>query len=73
MTYQDKVYTQITSDQLILFAILSIKRSGDECTFERLIKERFTLFPKSFNFHRYPQWPDSIKLDRPLRDLQIVI
>lgn len=70
MTYPEGIYSQISSDQLILFSILSVKRSGEECTFERLIKESLTLFPKSFNFHRYPQWPDSLKLDRPLRDLR---
>lgn len=70
MNYQEGIYSLLPSDQLILFAVLMIKRSGEECTFERLIKECFTLFPKSFNFHRYPQWPDSIKLDRPLRDLR---
>lgn len=70
MNYQEGIYSQIPSDQLIIFSILSIKRSGEDCTFERLIKECFTLFPKSFNFQRYPQWPDSIKLDRPLRDLR---
>lgn len=70
MNYQAEIYSNLPSDQLILFAILTIKRSGEECTFERLIKECFTLFQKSFNFHRYPQWPDSLKLDRPLRDLR---
>lgn len=70
MDYQIEIYSQLPSDQLILFAILTIKRFSEDCTFERLVKECFTLFPKNFNFHRYPQWPDSLKLDRPLRDLR---
>lgn len=70
MNYQQEIYSQISSDQLILFAILTIKRFGEDCTFERLIKECFSLFPESFHFHRYPQWPDSLKLDRPIRDLR---
>ena len=41
-----------------------------ECTFERLIKKCFDLFPKVFGFSKYPQWPDSRKLDRPLRTLR---
>jgi hypothetical protein len=28
------------------------------------------LFPKAFGFSRYPEWPDSLKFDRPLRTLR---
>lgn len=69
--FTENIYLKFPSDQLITFAILSVKRNKDECTFERLVKECFTLFPKSFGFYRYPDWPDSLKLDRPLRDLRL--
>ena len=68
--FSELKYKNLANDQLIAYAILSIKRQRDECTFERLVRECFVLFPKSFGFYRYPEWPDSIKLDRPLRDLR---
>ena len=44
--------------------------NNEECSFERLVKECFTLFPETLSFTRYPVWPDSRKLDRPLRALR---
>lgn len=70
MKFQEEIYLNTPNDQLIAFSILSIKRKRDDCTFERLVKECFNLFPKSFSFSRYPDWPDSLKLDRPIRDLR---
>lgn len=55
---------------LILYSILSIEEEGQICTFERLVKECFDLFPDAFSLSRYPQWPDSLKLDRSLRTLR---
>jgi len=54
----------------ILFAIYSVTSNREKCNFERLIKECFTLFPETFSFSKYPQWPDSLKLDRQLRTLR---
>jgi len=57
-------------NELILFAIYSLAESSKKCTFEELIKECFSLFPKEFSFSKYSQWPDARKLDRPLRALR---
>lgn len=65
MTYQS-----IPAKKLIVFSIAKVINSGEECTFERLVKECFDRFPKKFSFYRYPNWPDSLKLDRPIRDLR---
>ena len=54
----------------ILFTIYSVTSNREKCDFERLIKECFTLFPETFSFSKYPQWPDSLKLDRQLRTLR---
>lgn len=70
MKFPSETYSRLTLEKLILFSILSILRKREECTFERLVKESYTLFPESFRFYRYPTWPDSLKLDRPLRDLR---
>ena len=57
-------------NDLILFCIHSIALNSEQCSFERLIKECFTLFPETLKFERYPIWPDSRKLDRPLRAIR---
>jgi hypothetical protein len=57
-------------NDLILFCIHSVVLNGEQCSFERLVKECFTLFPETLKFARYPIWPDSRKLDRPLRALR---
>ncbi len=57
-------------NDLILFCMHSITLNNEKCSFERLVKECFTLFPDTLSFTRYPIWPDSRKLDRPLRALR---
>lgn len=57
-------------NDLILFCVHSIVSNSEQCSFERLVKECFTLFPETLMFPRYPVWPDSRKLDRPLRALR---
>lgn len=57
-------------NSLILLAIDSASKGNKKCTFEKLVKECFELSPQSFSFSQYPNWPDSRKLDRPLRELR---
>ena len=57
-------------NDLILFCVHSVAANNEQCSFDRLIKECFTLFPETLRFERYPIWPDSRKLDRPLRALR---
>jgi hypothetical protein len=67
---EEELYKNKSINNLILFAIYSVCAKKSKCTFEELIKECFTLFPKTFSLSRYPKWPDSRKLDRPLRSLR---
>jgi len=69
-SFDEELYTKLAISNLILFSILSIKKKQKECTFEELMKECFTNFPKAFGFNSIPKWPDSRKLDRPLRTLR---
>jgi len=80
------LYKKVRITDLILFGINSVieseedksssspfaiaRKNEEKCTFERLIEECFTLFPKEFGFSQHPQWPDSLKLDRQLRILR---
>ena len=68
--YDEEVYTKIKMQDLILFGIYSVSKNGEICTFERLVAECFMRFPKIFTFKRFPEWPDSLKFDRPLRTLR---
>ena len=63
-------YTEMDLHSLLLICISNIVANNEDCTFERLVYECFTNFPKAFCLFRYPQWPDSNKLDRPLRKLR---
>ncbi len=65
-----EMYGKIGIQNLIVFAIYSVLRNNETCTYERLVAECFQKFPKIFGFKRYPQWPDSLKFDRPLRTLR---
>ncbi len=60
---------KISKDNLILFCVFSINEKKEKCSFEKLVKECFSCFPQVFSLGSYP-WPDSRKLDRPLRYLK---
>jgi len=62
--------SKVSVEDLILFSIHSVILANEQCSFDRLVKECFTLFPDTLKFQRYPIWPDSRKLDRPLRALR---
>jgi hypothetical protein len=69
-SFDEEFYKNKSINNLIIFAIYSVMGKKEKCTFEELIKECFTLFPKVFSFRKYQKWPDSRKLDRPLRSLR---
>jgi hypothetical protein len=68
--YESLSYMQTDLHSLLLICINNVVVNNEDCTFERLVYECFTNFPKAFCLFRYPQWPDSNKLDRPLRKLR---
>ncbi|MFH1401992.1 MAG: hypothetical protein ABIG40_03470 [Parcubacteria group bacterium] len=69
-SFDKELYRNLGMNELILLGIHSITDRGEKCTFERLAKESFDLFPVAFYFSQYPGLPDSRKLDRPLRTLR---
>ena len=55
----------ITSiDELLTYAVGQVTDAGEECTFERLVYECFQLFPEQFRMQRYPDWPDSVRINK---------
>lgn len=61
---------KLSIEQLILVSIASVQGKKERCSFGRLVKESFSLFPEVFSLSEYPMWPDSLKLDRPIRKLR---
>lgn len=51
-------------DQLVVYCVKRILDHGEECTFERLVYECFTSFPQKFGLERYPEWPDSARVNK---------
>jgi hypothetical protein len=70
MAKKTTISSNFSVNDLILFCIHSVVLNSEQCSFDRLVKECFTLFPDTLRFTRYPIWPDSRKLDRPLRALR---
>jgi hypothetical protein len=63
-SFRPEKYKNIGLDQLVVFSADRIIKSGEECTFERLVYECFTLFPEVFGLLRYPDWPDSSRVNK---------
>lgn len=68
--YDEKIYINVGLENLILYGVYLVSKGKEICTFEKLVAECFSQFPKVFAFKRFPEWPDSLKFDRPLRKLR---
>lgn len=68
--FKPEIYSKLPLNDLILISIYLIISKGETCTFERLVAESFNNFRQVFSFKRYPEWPDALKFDRPLRTLR---
>lgn len=51
-------------DDLVVYCVSEVLSAGEECTFERLVCECFTRFPVAFGMKRYPDWPDSARVNK---------
>lgn len=60
--FNESIYSSISLTKLTIFAIHEITKNGEECAYERVVKECFTLFPKRFSFQRYSEWPDGSRI-----------
>lgn len=60
--FNEKKYSSISLTKLTIFAIYEIINKNEECAYERVVKECFSLFPKRFSFQRYPEWPDGSRI-----------
>ena len=60
--FDERIYSSISLTKLIILATNEIVSNREECAYERVVKECFTLFPKRFSFQRYPEWPDGTRV-----------
>jgi len=65
----DQIDKKIPINDLILLSIYLLEKEGKQCDFESLIERCLKLSPESVSFKRN-NWPDSRKIDRPLRSLR---
>ena len=70
-SWPEEVYQKISVCDLILISFHGLDNNIDKkVSFEKLLKQFFSLFPGKISFLNYSKWPDSRKLDRPLRTLR---
>lgn len=60
----------ISIEKKVLMSIDMALKTHGKCTFSELVKQAFTMYPDDFVLAGYKKWPDSVKLDRPLRKLR---
>lgn len=68
-SFPQGLYRGIGVNNLIIFCIYRVTERKEKCVFEKLVQECFFSFPEVFGFADL-KWPDSRKLDRPLRSLR---
>ncbi|MCJ7804242.1 hypothetical protein MUP35_00705 [Patescibacteria group bacterium] len=57
-------------EELILLGIQNTIEKKKKCSYGDLINELFSKYPGIFSIADYLKWPDTLKLDRPLRSLR---
>jgi len=68
--FEEQLYLSISINKLIIIGLYFVLLKKKECFFKDLVEKCFQLFPKTFRFDGHPEWPDTKKLDRPLRALR---
>jgi len=67
--WPQEVYQKVKISDLILVSLYSLQK--EKVGFEELAAQCFNAFPKKFELLSFPRWPDTRKLDRPLRSLRL--
>jgi hypothetical protein len=63
-TNDGSFYEHIGYDDLITYVVYRLTVQQRATTFENIVAEAFTLFPKRFGLRGYPQWPDSAVVNK---------
>ncbi len=59
-----KKYAKINLDDLVTYSLFSLISKKQDPSFENLVVETYSLFPKKFCLVGYPQYPDSSRIDK---------
>ena len=65
-----KMPSNSSLEDMILICIDNVIKTNKKCSFGNLVKECFLKYPKYFSLNDVPEYPDSLKLDRPLREMR---
>jgi hypothetical protein len=57
-------------EDLIMIVLYESLGRGEKCSFGKIVVNSFHKFPDDFSLTEYKSYPDSLKLDRPLRELR---
>jgi len=57
-------YAKTPLNDLVVYAVHSLRRQGSAIPAEDIISACFVLFPRRFSLRKYPQWPDSAAVSR---------
>lgn len=68
--FDEQQYISISINKLIILGLSFVLTKKKECNFKDLVEKCFQLFPKTFQFDDHTEWPDTKKLDRPIRALR---
>lgn len=68
--FDEQLYISTPINKLIIIGLHLVLERKKECSFQDLVEKCFGLFPKTFQFENHSEWPDTKKLDRPIRTLR---
>lgn len=63
-SYNLKLYSNISLDELVTYSIYILLEENKEATFENIVAKCYELFPEKFSLIGYPQWPDSARVNK---------
>ncbi len=57
-------YLSLTQDELVVAALALAQEKARRISFEQLVAQCFETFPKKFELHGYPQWPNAVIVNK---------
>ena len=62
--FDPEAYTKIMLNDLVIYAVYSLRQQGAEISSEDIISACFLWFPQRFALRKHPHWPDSAIVNR---------
>jgi len=63
-SFDKNAYLNLGLDELVIYAVKEVLKTKKVCTFEDMVVTCFKLFPAVFSLHGYPQYPDSLRVNK---------